>query len=1045
MRIVDRYMKKPHLLLSLVVLGVIIGAIGYVKIPINQFPDVERPQIAVVTVEPGAAATDIESDVSRPIEDEVSTLENVRKVTSTSKDEVSVVNVEFRYMKGLNAAATDVQTAISKIQSQLPRDIQPPMIFKISSATPAVLTLALRPKPGSPLDLSMVRQLADNQIKNWLLQLPEVSNVEVFGGNQPVIQVDLDQMRLYRYGLTPQSVQTALAAFNSNQPMGLVISNSSQYLFKMLGEFTSIQQIGQIVVAHRQDGDVHLRDIAHIFRSAAVPQSAYHANGHPAIAINIERALTGHALDTFNSVMVHLPQLERAYPGISFTVPDAQGHLIQLSVSNMKDALRDAIIMTVIVIFIFLADIPLMMLAAVSLPLTFLMTFAIMWLTGMEFNIVTLTATTVAVGMLLDDAIVVLENIERHYKSLGKSPYDSAVGGTEEVMLAIFSGTYATIMVLVPVAFIGGYVQQVLRPYTTTLIIALISSYLVSITVIPILSPLLLRVSAGRKRTLLEKLVRYFDDRVITPLREFYVRAVTVAIRYPLLFLPPAMIALMLTNRQMPIVGRDLMSPMDSGIIKISFQTYANTSLAGTKHALSKMEKIVLSQPGAESVSSTIGSEPAVVSFGSQRTAQQCDMTAHFINRFRRKKTIWQIEDTIRNEGRHIPGIQYLDVYDYGATPLSTISAPVDVMISGPDLTELQKLGTEMMHAIKSSVRGLTSIRLSWQLASDELAFHIIPERAAMYQTSPAVVAAQLQGAIRGLPSSLYRVPNQTGLYLWVQYPSPDRMAKAQLMSYQIQTPYGQVPLRSFGTLTTKIEPSVITHQGLQRTIDIKAYRSRVPITQLQMQVDKAISKIPVPPGYKVTQEGEVKLLNESFKSLMMALMLGIVLLYFSLVPAFKSWIHPLTILVAVPFGLIGAIWGLLITGLHSNMPGMMGMILLAGIVVKNSILLIDFIAEARARGDSVQDALIGSVRIRTRPILMTAVGTAVGMIPIAMGWAIGLEKLQSLAVVSIFGLLVSTVLTLIYVPIFYQLFDGAANWIQRAFRRMAHQPAVSN
>jgi multidrug efflux pump subunit AcrB len=607
-------------------------------------------------------------------------------------------------------------------------------------------------------------------------------------------------------------------------------------------------------------------------------------------------------------------------------------------------------------------------------------------------------------------------------------------------MLAIFSGTYATVMVLLPIIFIGGYVQTVLRPFAMTLVIALLASYVVSVTIIPLLAPWLLRLSAGRQRNRLERIVHLFDTRVITPLREAYLRAVKVALRHPWAFVLPAILVLALSLRQMPLIGRDLMPPMDTGIVKIAAQMYPNTSLAATDAALTEMERDVRAHPEVLSISSTVGSEPAVISFGSGRTAQQWDMTVHLTDRFHRRATIWDLENAIRGEGRKIPGLQYLDVYDYGATPLSTIGAPVDVMVSGPSLPELQRIGDEVAQRMTAQVRGLTSMRTSWRLDSRELSFHVIPERAAMFGISPSAVAGQIQGAVRGLPSSVFRVPNEDGLFLWVQYPSAQRVHRAQLLDYRVQTPVGSVPLASFGRLTTTVAPALITRQGLQRTLDIKAYRARMPITHLQEQIQKAIQGVPLPPGYTISHEGEVKLMQESFARLMVALVLGVTLLYFSLVPAFRSWLHPLTILTAIPFGLIGAAWGMLVAGLHSSMPSMMGMILLAGIVVKNSILLIDFIEEARGRGVALEEALTESVRVRTRPILMTAVGTSVGMIPIALGWAIGLERLAGLAIVAISGLMVSTVLTLIYVPVFYKLFDGAAT---RA-RRLLHMPTQS-
>jgi len=291
---------------------------------------------------------------------------------------------------------------------------------------------------------------------------------------------------------------------------------------------------------------------------------------------------------------------------------------------------------------------------------------------------------------------------------------------------------------------------------------------------------------------------------------------------------------------------------------------------------------------------------------------------------------------------------------------------------------------------------------------------------------------------VRGLPSSVFRVPNQDGLNVWIQLPPAQRERAEQLATYPIQTPVGAVPLAQLGAISRQPVASVINRQGLERTLDIQAYRARQPISHMQEDVETALQGLVLPPGYTLSHEGEIKQMNESFALLGKALALGLVLLYFSLVPAFKSWIHPLTIMVAIPLALIGAAWGMLLADKHSCMPSFMGMILLAGIVVKNSILLIDFILAAKERGTNTYDALIGSVRIRTRPILMTAVGTAVGMIPIAMQWAIGLERLSPLAVVAIGGLLVSTFLTMVYVPVLYSLFEDAELAVKRLFHRKA-------
>lgn len=1027
MNFVAAYVKKPHLLLSVVLLLAVVGAVGFFKMPVNLFPDSERPQIAVVTVWPGAAATDVAADVSRVIEKELKTVELVRRVTSTSNDEVSVVTAEFEYKKGLDSAATDVSNSLNKIRPLLPPDIRPFQVYKVSSATPAVLTLAVTPKEGSSLDLAQVRRLAENPIKEALLRLPNVENVEIFGGYQSVVRVDLDPNRLQAFHLSPGQIVEALNTWNRNTPLGLVLSQGNQILLKSQGEFERPEEVSAVVVSTAPGPPVYLRDVASVHVSIQERLSAFHGNGKPAIGINIQRALSGYAMQTIGAVLSNLPALERQYPGLQFTVADTQGELIQTSVSNMVDALRDAIIMTVIVIFLFLADVRGMLLAGISIPFTYLITFAFMWLFGFEFDMVTLTGVILGVGMLLDDAIVVLENIERHYHKLGQKLEDAVIGGTQEVMLAILSGTYATVIVLIPIIWIGGFVQTVLRPLSLTLSIALIASYLVSVTILPIMAPFILRLGGRMERSKWELgLDRFVMGKVLNPIQEFFVKAVSLALRHKVLFIMPAVMLLVFSSRVvMPLIGRDLMPPMDTGIFRVTFESYPNTSMADTEALLDGVEKAIWVQKGVTMTSATLGSEPGVLSFGSGRNPQQAFITVHIVNRFQRKQTMWDIEGHLLEQLQKMPGLRFPAVFDYGATPLSTIRSTVDLMISGQDPKVLDGLRKDVQKRLMTA-GGITSVVPTWTLDRVEYRFIPDPERLSIYGVNAAAVSAQVAAQVKGFPATLFRVPNEDSFAVWVQAQAARRDKPSTIETLPVLTPRGPVPLSSLGKIETAAVPTLYTRQNIAPTVDLLGYRNVQAVTHINDNVDKALKGLKLPPGYSISEEGERKTMDEAFASLMAALVLGLILLYFSLIPAFKSFIHPFTIMVAIPLGMIGATWAMMLTGKHQCMPSFMGMILLAGIVVKNSILLIDFIEEARARGESLDEALKGSVRVRTRPILMTAVGTAVGMLPIALQWAIGLERLSPLAVVAIGGLMVSTFLTLIYVPVFYELFDTA-------------------
>ena len=1027
MSFVERYVRRPHLLLSVVLLLSVIGLVGYFKMPINLFPDSERPQIAVVTVWRGASADDVSAEVSRVIEKELKTLDLSRRVTSTSNDEVSVVNVEFEYQKGLDSAATDVRSALDRIRPSLPIDLRPFQVVKISSATPAVLTLSVRPRDGSHLDLAMVRRLVENPIKERLLRLPEIGNVEVFGGYQSTVRVALDPDRLQGYRLTPGQVASALGAANRNIPEGLVVTDSTHLLLKTVGAFDSVQAVASTVVSPGPGAPVYLRDVALVEPGIQERLSAFHGNGKPAIGLNFQRPLSGHALPTIETVMAELPRLEQDYPGLAFEVADTQGELIGNSTANMADALRDAIIMTALVIFLFLADVRGTLLAAISIPFTYLVTFAFMWLLGFELNMVTLTGVILGVGMLLDDAIVVLENIERHHRELGKDLREAVIGGTEEVMLAILSGTYSTVVVLVPIIFVGGFVQTVLRPLALTLSIALVASYVVSVTILPVLAPFILKLGGRTERRNWElALGRFVSGRVLGPIQEFFAGAVKFALRHKVLVLMPAMVMLVLTGRVlMPAVGRDLMPPMDTGIFRVAFEAYPNSSLTRSEELLAQAEAVIWQQSGVLRSAATLGSEPGILSFGSGRNPQQAFVTVHLVDRFHRDRSLWDIENEVLAKLRQIPGIRYPAVYDYGATSLSTIRSTVDLMVSGPDPVVLDGLARDIERRLQT-VGGLKAVVRTWTLDRAELRFAPAAESLSLAGTDPALVAAQLGALVQGAPATLFRVPQQDSYPVWLQVPTARRAGEDALGTLPIFTTSGPVPLSSLGAIDRAFVPTLHTRQNLVETVDVLAYRGTDAVTHIGANVEAALAGLELPPGYSVTDEGEKRAMTESFSALMSALLLGLVLLYFSLVPAFRSFLHPLTIMVAIPLGLIGAAWAMLITGKHQCMPSFMGMILLAGIVVKNSILLIDFIEEARTKGASLEDALVESVRVRTRPILMTAAGTAVGMMPIALEWAIGLERLSPLAVVAIGGLVVSTFLTLVYVPLVYAMLERA-------------------
>lgn len=488
MTLVERLLHRPHAVIAFTLVATLMGIMGFLNMPTNLFPDTNRPMVSAVTQWPGATADDVAREVTHPVEVRLSALDGVRRVTSTSRDQASLVQVEFEYGNDIDLAAARVETELKRVTGDLPEGTKQPLIFRITDATHAAMVLAVSAAPNSGVDHGRVRRLSENPLRDRLLNVPGVAEAEVFGGDQRQVAVDLDRDRLVAHDLDITQVAAALAADNNSRPAGLIQRDNYRLLLSTRKLAHGLDDLAAILVPVKGGGFVRVGDLGTVRWGRADPTSLYRGNGADGVAVALLRGEHGNASDVVGAMDNALPEIRSDFPMLDIQIADTQGRLIGLTVSNMIDALRDAVIMAVLVILVFLGDTRAAFVTALSLPFTYLLTFAAMWLVGYEFNMVTLTAVIIAVGMLVDDAIVVIENIERRIQELGESGLTAAARGTGEVMLAVFSGTLSNFIVLLPIIFIGGYVQTVLRPLSVSLTIALIASLVVSITIIPLLT-----------------------------------------------------------------------------------------------------------------------------------------------------------------------------------------------------------------------------------------------------------------------------------------------------------------------------------------------------------------------------------------------------------------------------------------------------------------------------------------------------------------------------------------------------------------------------
>jgi len=1010
----DFFYKRPYLLFSIIGGFFIMGVVGLATLPKNLFPDATPPEVLVITNIPGATAQVAANTISKPIEEEISRLGKVKDVSSVNVANFSIVLAQFSYKKDLNAAAVDVSNALSIAKAKLPKDVNP-AVYTVGDFTLPVDVMSLSPK-NNKISLPEIRKIAQSFIKPYLLSNQGIGNVEVFGGYQSAINIDVDPFRAKRYGVDFSTIAKAIQALNHDIPVGFVKGKNGFFTITIYGEKDEIARLKQIPILP----NVRLGDVADVKWGYQKRTSGYIGNGRQAIALSIQRAPGGSVLSVSNVARAQMKILEREYPNIRFQISDTQRDLIKLSNANMLSALRDAIIFTLIVVFFFLGNFRAIIAAGFSIPMVFFGTLAVIWLSGGELNIVIYTAIILALGMLTDDAVVVLENVERHLTELGEELNTAVTKGTKEVIAPVFAGTISTIAILFPLMYVGGFPQKIFKPLISTLIIALLFSFFLSITFIPQLLKVMYKNGVTKTKVEL-----WFDrayQNTLGRLVEPYISVLRFSNgkhriwRRALLIVGVLVVLIISVKTIMPTIGRDAMPPMDTGIIKAQIAFSSNETVDNSEARLQPFLHWLDKQKWVKMSSVAFGNEKGVLSLGSGNLPSEATITINAVDRFQRKLTIWQLEDTIRQQLAQLPGLKRNDVFDFGATAVSTVKATLDIRLLSPYVDGLGHKADEVKKALEK-VNGLTSVSTSWDKDFTEVKLDVDENKALSYGITPYQIAMQLpvKGQVVGLAGN-FQSMNTQFVRLYLKGKFSQNIQTLRLLP--IKTKFGEVPLETLAKISKQLTYAKIERDKLMYSVDVNGYRSRRPVTHLTDAAIASLKNVKLG-GVIVSQQGDIATINDSFARMIKAIGLGIILLLIALIAIYKSVRMALIMIFVLPLSLIGAAWGMLLFNKPSCLPSMLGILLLFGIIIKNAVLLIDFYQEYRAGGDSPFESAVESVRVRFRPVMMTAFGTIAGMIPIALEMAVGLERLSPLADVAIGGLLIGTLLTLIYIPMF--------------------------
>ncbi len=1010
---------RPVTTAMFVLVIVLVGAVALMGLPMDLLPDIEFPVAIVYVQYPNAGPEEVEAMVTRPLEQALASVSNMDEIMSMTMEGTSIVMVQFSMKTDMDFATLDMREKIAMVESFLPSDATDPMVLKMSmDFAPVVQVYVSADKP-----LAELNREVEEGILSYFERSEGVASVDNFGGITEEIALEFDQERLSGYGLTLSMVSQILAAENINMPSGEVTRGSAKVIVRTLGEFTSVDEIRQLPITLMDRSIIRLSDVASIEQGYQEQTSISRLDGVSSIGVSISKQSTANTVEVSNNIQKTLNTLRADYPELTFTVGMDQADYIKSSIYSVGEAALMGAVLALIVIFLFLRNLSATMIIAISIPASFLATFALMNLLGMTLNLITLTALTLAVGMLVDNSIVALENIFRvsQYEDVSSSK-EAALIGSRQITLAISASTLTSVVVYLPIALSDGIASLLFADFCWTFIISLMVSLVAAITVVPMLSSKLLDRKASTDYLRIGKfhynyrLIPHFT-RFIGWLTDYYGGVIRKALKHRKKTIAVCLALLILSATLVGIVGMEFMPASDEAAFSVSINTPYGTSLEEKDRIVSQVESYILGIPELEHCSVDIGMSSAFL--GSQASTVNVVLTS----KQDRSRSIWEIIEEVKQEFAALPGAEISIIESSSITSMMG-GSDISINVKGRDLNVLRSIGDDLEERLRS-VPGVSETSTSIQEGSPEVRVRLNRATAAFYGITAYQLANALDTSLSGTSSTNLKVDGkeiQVNLSLADAYgASIDNMQQILIpTSSGNSVPVGQIAELEFGN-----SPSQIDRSNQERYITVNISVGDNDLSRVSGGVFALLGEYPFPEGYSYDEGGLYEQMMESFGDLLLALLVAILLVYMVLASQFESLTQPFIIMIAIPFAVSGTFLALFLTGKTLSITSFLGLIMLVGIVVNNSILLIEFIKLGIDKM-SREEALVQAGVYRLRPILMTTITTTVGMIPLSLGFGDGGEILAPLGISIIGGLLGSTIVTLILVPVLYAIMDDA-------------------
>ena len=1023
----------------------VIGLLATFRMKVEEFPNIEFPFVVVNTVYSGASPEVIETDITKKIEDQVNTIAGVKEVTSVTQQGLSQVIVQFDLNIPSDVAAQNVRDKLALVTPTFRDEVTTPIVAQYNPADAPVVSVTFRSDKMSLRELSTY---LDNTVKKQLQTVTGVGRVDILGGRQRQIRVLLNPTQMNAYKVSVNQISNALRSENVELPVGTINNQNQEMVIQVNGLVKTPNEFNQIIVAQNRSSTgaivpVYLSQVAQVVDGQAEAESASLQNGQPAVAMDIIKMSDANVIDVVDKTQQRLAEIQATLPpGVTMTVVADSSKSIRGSLNNVVRTLIEGAILAVFIVWLFLGSWRSTIITGLTLPISLLGTLAAIWTFGFSINMMTLLALALCIGLLIDDAIVVRENIVRHV-GMGKHHRQAALDGTQEIGLAVLATTLVIVAVFLPVAFMGGIIGRFFYQFGVTVSTAVLLSLFVSFTLDPMLSSiwpdpdaahqhdrLNVRVSF-RKRPIAWLLAGF--QRLLDRLTNLYSHILAWSLRHRLITVLIAIASLVAAFFAVGLVGKEFVPQADMNEIKVKFETPVNANLDYTQQKAAQINAVLQSFPEVTNTYATVNA----MSYSGNNRVQ---VNVSLVPKDERTRGLDALNRAMREQLQQVGGIKVTSVAA-AAMAVSGGLKPIMISIKGNDLTELQRLSNEFMQKL-SNVNGLVDLESTLKQPKSMVNVTINREAANDAGLSIGQIGQALRPLLAGDNVSTFKDDNGNNIDVNVRLNDDNRQTISQLQSMYLSSSRmdsnGQpilIPLSQVANFSETLGAPQINRRSLFREVVVQANTDGRPAGDIGADITKIQNEMKLPPGYSFAVQGSNKDMAESIGYATTALGLAIVFIYMLLGSQFNSFLYPVAIMASLPLSLIGVFFALFLFGSSLNMFSIIGIIMLMGLVCKNAILLIDFIKESLSNGLSRTESIMLAGQTRLRPILMTTAAMVMGMVPLALGIGEGSEQQAPMAHAIIGGVITSTLLTLIVVPVIYTYLDDGK---QRFFRLFA-------